>query len=61
MFLTRSTIRSLTFLLLGIAITMSALGGMIDMVDTRFYLTKEHAWMDASFLILVAILLNVMD
>jgi hypothetical protein len=61
MFLTRSTVRSLTFLLLGIAITMSALGGMIDMVGSRFYVTKEHAWMDASFLILVAILLNVMD
>jgi len=54
------TLHLLTFFLLAIAIAMSALGGMIDMVGTKFYISKEHAWMDASFVVLVAILLNVM-
>jgi hypothetical protein len=54
------TLHLLTFFLLAIAVAMSALGGMIDMVGTKFYISKEHAWMDASFVVLVAILLNVM-
>ena len=54
------TLHLLTFFLLAIAIAMSALGGLIDMVGTKFYISKEHAWMDASFVVLVAILLNVM-
>ena len=54
------TLHLLTFFLLAIAIAMSVLGGMIDMVGTKFYISKEHAWMDASFVVLVAILLNVM-
>lgn len=53
-------IRTLTIFLVILAILLQALGGMYDIMGKPLYITKEHAWMDASFLILLATLLNVM-
>ena len=53
-------IRTATLFLIAIAIGMSAIGGMSDLLEKPIYISKEHAWMDASFALLLAILLNVM-
>jgi hypothetical protein len=53
-------VRSITLILIIIAILLQALGGMFDLLGNPLYMTKEHAWMDASFIILLATLLNVM-
>lgn len=56
----RAFIRPLTLFLVVIAILLQAVGGFFDLMGKPIYITKEHAWMDASFLILLATLLNVM-
>lgn len=56
----RGKIRIITIFLIGLALTMSALGGMSDLLEKPIYISKEHAWRDASFVLLLAILLNVM-
>jgi hypothetical protein len=56
----RAFVRTATFFLIIIAILLQALGGLFDLLEKPSYITKEHAWMDASFIILLATLLNVM-
>ncbi len=41
--------------LLVIAFVLTGFGGLRDMITSDYRLTKEHAWNDASFLVLVAI------
>lgn len=60
MFFSRPTIRIVTILLLFLALSMSALGGLSDILDRPLYISRQHAFADASFLLLLAILLNVM-
>ena len=55
-----TTTRTLTWILLLAAFVSASLGGFSDMLGRPLLITKQHAWMDASFLVLVAILLNVM-
>jgi hypothetical protein len=55
-----STTRTFTWILLLAAFISASLGGFSDMLGRPLFITKQHAWMDASFLVLVAILLNVM-
>ena len=55
-----STTRTFTWILLIAAFISASLGGFSDMLGRPLVITKQHAWMDASFLVLVAILLNVM-
>jgi hypothetical protein len=56
----RAFVRTLTFFLIIIAIILQAIGGLFDLMGKPTFITKEHAWMDASFIILLATLLNVM-
>jgi hypothetical protein len=58
--MSRGFVRSATLFLIVIAILLQALGGMFDLLGKSPYMSKEHAWMDASFIILLATLLNVM-
>ncbi len=41
--------------LLVIAFVLTGFGGLRDMLSSDYRITKEHAWNDASFLVLVAI------
>jgi hypothetical protein len=52
-------VRALAFLLVIIAILLTGFGGIVDMFNppTTVRLTKEHAWNDGIFLMLVAIFL----
>jgi hypothetical protein len=43
--------------LIGIALLMTGLGGLLDMSQSKFQITKQHAWNDGIFLVLVAIAL----
>ena len=45
----------LAAMLLIIAFVLTGFGGLHDMLSSDYRLTKEHAWNDASFLVLVAI------
>ena len=60
MFFSRQTIRILTIILLFLSLSMSAVGGLSDILDRPIYISRQHAFADASFLLLIAILLNVM-
>ena len=42
-------------LLLLVAFILTGFGGLRDMIHSDYRITKEHAWNDASFLVLVAI------
>ena len=58
--LSLSTTRLITWILLVAAFLSASVGGFSDLLGRPLLITKQHAWMDASFLVLVAILLNVM-
>lgn len=45
----------LAAILILIAFVLTGFGGLRDMLSSEYRLTKEHAWNDASFLVLVAI------
>lgn len=60
MYLSRQTTRTVTLILLILALLMSAIGGLSDIIDKPIYISRQHAFADASFLLLIAILLNVM-
>ena len=60
MILNRSTTRIVTIVLIIFATLLSGVGGMSDILQKPLYLSKEHAWRDSTFLLLIAILLNVM-
>ena len=42
-------------MLIIIAFVLTGFGGLRDMLSSDYRITKEHAWNDASFLVLVAI------
>lgn len=52
----------LTALLILAAIVLQGMGGYMDYTqkDNVGYLTRDHAWSDAMFLLLLAIAINVM-
>ena len=60
MILSRSTTRIVTIILVIFAVLLSGIGGMSDILQRPLYVSKEHAWRDSTFLLLIAILLNVM-
>ena len=60
MLLNRATTRMVTLFLVITAVILSGVGGLSDILQRPLYMSKEHAWRDATFLLLVAILLNVM-
>ena len=60
MYFKKETIRILTIVILFFALGMSAIGGLSDILDKPIYISRQHAFADASFLLLIAILLNVM-
>ncbi len=60
MYFKKETTRILTILLLFFALAMSAIGGLSDILDKPIYISRQHAFADASLLLLVAILINVM-
>ena len=56
----RQTTRTLTIVLVVLALAMSTVGGLSDILDKPLYISRQHAFADASFLLLIAILFNVM-
>jgi hypothetical protein len=60
MYFKKETTRILTILLLFFALVMSSLGGLSDILDKPIYISRQHAFADASLLLLIAILINVM-
>jgi hypothetical protein len=40
-----------------IAILMTGLGGILDMVQHEYWITREHSWNDGLFLVVLAIAL----
>jgi hypothetical protein len=60
MFFSRQTTRIITLLLLFFAVLMSVVGGLSDILDRPLYISRQHAFADASLWVLIAILLNVM-
>ncbi len=42
-------------MLLIFAFILTGFGGLRDMLSSEYRITKEHAWNDATFLVLVAI------
>lgn len=52
----------LTALLILAAIVLQGMGGYMDYTqkDNIGYLTRDHAWSDAMFLLLLAIAINLM-
>lgn len=38
-----------------IGLSLTGLGGMMDMIEHDFQITKKHAWYDGLFLILLSI------
>ena len=56
--------KELTFLALlafFLAMVATGLGGWADMLGANFIVTKQHAWNDGIFMILVAIFLLVLS
>ena len=43
--------------LLVVAVLMTGLGGLIDIVRNDFRITREHSWNDGLFLVVLAIAL----
>lgn len=60
MFFSKQTTRILTLILVVLSLAMSAAGGLSDILDKPLYISRQHAFADASVLLLIAILLNVM-
>lgn len=60
MFFSKQTTRTLTILLVILSLAMSAAGGLSDILDKPLYISRQHAFSDASLFLLIAILLNVM-
>ena len=38
-----------------LAIILTGLGGLVDMTKSGYYITKQHAWNDGIFVMLLAI------
>ena len=53
MYKTQFTFLAITSLL--VALLVTGLGGWIDMIGKPFLVTKQHAWNDGIFMILLAI------
>lgn len=52
----RKTITTLAILLLVLSLFLTGVGGLADMLGvSRFGISKEHAWNDGIYLILVSI------
>jgi len=60
MFFSRETTRILTIFLVIVSLSLSAVAGLSDILDKPIYISRQHAFADASMLLLIAILLNVM-
>ena len=46
-----------SIVLLLIAVTMTGLGGLMDMIQHDFRITRDHSWNDGLFLVVLAIAL----
>jgi hypothetical protein len=60
MYFSKQTTRILTLILVVASLFLSAVGGLSDILDKPIYISRQHAFADASLLLLIAILLNVM-
>jgi len=47
--------------MIGIALFMTGVGGLLDIVKSNYKISKEHAWNDGMFLVLVAIAVLLLD
>jgi hypothetical protein len=60
MYFSKQTTRILTLILVVLSLILSAVGGLSDILDKPMYISRQHAFADASLLLLIATLLNVM-
>ena len=48
--------------LVGVALVLTAIGGLEDMRQNQYRITKEHAWRDGLFLLVLAlVVLKIYD
>lgn len=48
----------LKHILITIAIIMTAMGGISDITGKKFFLSKQHLWNDALFILILATLIK---
>lgn len=52
----------IAILLVGVALALTAIGGLEDMRQNQYRITKEHAWRDGLFLLVLAlVVLEIYD
>jgi len=54
-------LRIVAMLMIGIALFMTGVGGLLDIIKSNYTISKEHAWNDGMFLVLVAIAVLLLD
>jgi MFS-type transporter involved in bile tolerance (Atg22 family) len=53
--------KQITINLFIIAIILVSLGGISDITGKKFFLSKEHFWIDSIFILVSALLLQISD
>ena len=53
------TVTNIITLLIMLSVLMASLGGLSDFTGKKLIVSKEHYWHDASYLLLLAIVLKV--
>jgi hypothetical protein len=48
----------LIFFVIVLSIFMQAFGGMSDIADYRYWISREHLWADALYLLILAIVIH---
>lgn len=51
--------KTITLILLVIAIILTGLGGIADYTKREFIISKQHLWNDGKFLLIAAILFEI--
>jgi len=52
----------IAILLVGVSLALTAIGGLEDMRQNQYRITKEHAWRDGLFLLVLAlVVLEIYD
>ncbi len=54
-------LRIVAIVMISIALLMTGIGGLLDIVKSDYKISREHAWNDGMFLVLVAISVLLLD
>lgn len=45
--------KAIVYVLIGVAVTLTVLGGLSDITGKKFFLSKQHLWNDGLFLLVL--------